>query len=141
MSSTHSSSASHQLEQLLAQLISKMNIVLSQQETVPPLGMALNRAGECQGVTSASEIEGPMDSHLDSILESLRETVATGEYLATCLGFPDYDKGSVMVFWENHENLCTKVIIPVNTDAVPFLDIDNAEMGDGIVSIFPAAEC
>ena len=104
------------------------------------MGLLLTADGNTEVALNPVENEGPLETHLDQILDSLRESVAADHYLATCLCFPDYDKGSVMVFWENRENLCTKVIIPVNTEAVPFLDIDKAEMGDGIVSIFPAVD-
>ncbi len=132
--------AASQFEALLAQLVTKVNFVLTQQETVPPMGLLLDSAGEVEVLLAPAETEGPLDTHLDQILNGLRDKVAAGGYLATCVGFPDYDKGCVMVFWENHENLCTKVRIPVNSSALPVLDIDQAVMEDGIVSIFPAAE-
>ncbi len=132
-------SAASQFEALLAQLVTKVNFVLTQQETVPPMGLLLDSAGQIEVLLAPAETEGPLDTHLDHILNGLRDKVTEGGYSASCIGFPDYDKGCVMAFWENHENLCTKVRIPVNSSALPVLDIDQAVMEDGIVSIFPAA--
>ena len=129
-----------QFEELLAQLITKVNIVLSRQETVPPLGLLLTEQGMTEVVLVPADTEGPLDTHLDALLSGLRERVAEGGYLATCVGFPDYDKGCLLAFWENRENFCTKVRIPVITEAVTVLDIDQASIEEGIVSIFPGVE-
>ena len=44
--------------------------------------------------------------------------------------------GVVAAALENHENYCAEVRIPVNNSPTLHLDLENLEIGDGVVFVF-----
>lgn len=126
-----------QFQELVAQLVVRANKALLEKNYLLPMGLYQRSSGELGVVTAVEDFSENILDHVNFLQEDLSAKVRKEQVLATCVAYPDYEKGVVVALLENVQNYCAKVTIPVLTDDKPQLDMDGIEIEDSNIYIFP----
>lgn len=124
-----------QFQELISQLIVRVNKMLTQDNIVNPIGLMLNIKNALE--VSITESIDDIGEAINILQTTLTEKAEAGELLATCIAYPDYENNIVVALLENNENYCAEATIPVNIENQPFLEAQNIEINDGNVYISP----
>lgn len=133
-------SSEDQFQELIAQLIVRVDKVLSGGNIFFPIGLLLNRSGEVETVITVNELSNQTSTHVNVIQQELIKKIQTGKVLATCVAYPDYRKSVVVALLENNQNYCSKVVIPVIAKEKIRLDMEDIEIENSGIYIFPVVQ-
>lgn len=125
-------------QELLAHLFARTNKMLGHQGYAYPLGLILNADGKVEVLVSVVEKAEQMEEVVNAMQSAMVTKVAAGSAVACCTSVPALDGKSIVAFLEDRENDCSKVSIPIAGDP-PSLDIENLEVEDGALRVFPIA--
>ncbi|MBA6291525.1 hypothetical protein H4J58_00150 [Colwellia sp. MB3u-70] len=132
-------SSENQFQELAAHIVSRINKILADDKDLLPLGLSLHRSGSVEAHISTTEEANDFSGQLNLLQKVLSSKVLEGNIVATSISYPDFENNVVIAFVENNENFCAKLLIPVNTESIPFLVIEDVEIEDGMIYVFP--EC
>ncbi len=125
-----------QFQELIANLAPRLNNALSQQNTVPFMGLLLSAEGEIEVVLWLPEEDSDLSDELNKLQRTLIEKAKDNSSVAACMSYPDYANEVVVALLENNENYCAKCTIPVVSDATLQLDLGQMQVEDGVVFVF-----
>jgi hypothetical protein len=125
-----------QFNELLANLIARVNQALSKSPRLPTLALALTTAGKIETSLGAEDNGTELHDNLNAMQRSLQDRVGAGDILAVCIAYPDYDAGAVIAYLENSETYCLKATLPVSTGSSLALDIANITTAEGTLFVF-----
>ena len=125
-----------QFQELIANLAPRINKALSQQNTVPLMGLLLSEEGDVEVLLWLPDDGSSLSDELNKFQGTLIEKAKELSSVAACMSYPDYASEAIVALLENNKNYCTKCTIPVVSDATPQLDLGQMEVEDGFVFIF-----
>jgi len=125
-----------QFQDLIANLAPRVNRALSQQDTVPPIGLLLFDSGEVEVVLSVSEKENNLSEEINLLQQGLIDKAREKSAVAACFAYPDYANEQIVAYLENNENYCAKCNIPVVSNPSLQLDLEGIEIEDGMIFVF-----
>ena len=125
-----------QFQDLIANLAPRVDKALSQQNSIPPIGLLLFGGGEVEVVLSVSEKENDLSEEINFLQQSLIEKAKEKSAVAACLAYPDYANEQVIAYLENNEHYCAKCSIPVVANPSLGLDLEGIEIEDGMTFVF-----
>ena len=129
-----------QFNELLANLVARVNKALSKSPQLPTLALALTAAGEIETSVGTEDNGTEMSNNLNAMQRSLQDRVCAGDVLAVCIAYPDYEDGAVIAYLENFETYCLKATLPVSTTPSLALDIANIATAEGTLFVFGAQD-
>ena len=130
--------SAEQFQELLAQVTGRANRMLAEKSEVFPMGLLLMQDGKLDVSVAAYESVDQIPELLNAMQSSLSEKAAQGGATASCIAYPDYSAGNIVVFLENHENYCATAILPVSGQPLS-VDLSGITMEDGDIYIFPVS--
>ena len=129
-----------QFNDILAQILVRVNKSLRETKNVSPFGMTLSRDDTIE-ILVVVDVGDSISEHVDFIQDKLKEKVRSSDVIATAVIYVNYNDSTIDVYLENHENYCLKAVLPVresnNIYSVLPQDISTE---DGGVFIFPYIE-
>lgn len=125
-----------QFQNLIANLVPRVDKALSQQNSVPPLGLLLFENGDVEVVLSASVEGDNLSENINLLQQGLINKAKGKPAVAACLAHPDYVNEQVVAYLENNENFCAKCNIPVVSSPSLRLDLEGIEIRDGTIFVF-----
>ncbi len=125
-----------QFQNLIANLVPRVNNVLSQQDKVPPIALLLLGDGDVEVVLSVSDEENNLSEEVNDLQQCLIDKAREKAAVAACLCYPDYANNSVVAFLENDQGYCTKCSIPVVMGQTLQLDLEGIAIEDGMTFVF-----
>ena len=130
-------SSEEQFQKLIAQLIVRANKMLSEQNYMLPIGLLITTENDVEVVLASLEISDQIPELVNTVQSGVSDKVRIGGYKASCIAYPDYERGVIVALLENSDNYCAEVTISVNTEACPVLDPETTEVENGNVYVFP----
>ena len=127
-----------QFQDLIANLAPRVDKALSEQNSVPPIGLLLLDSGDVEVVLSVSDKENDPSTEINLLQQGLIDKAREKSAVAACLAYPDYANEQVVAYLENNENYCAKCNIPVVSDPALRLDLESIEIEDGKIFVFGA---
>ena len=128
-----------QFQELLAQLIGRVNRMLDSGQPILPVGLLLLPQGNLDVSAATYDSADQVPSLLDVMRESMAKKAQSLQALASCIAFPTNGSDTIVALLENRDNECLKVQIPVKLGPPPHLDMDGIGIDDGVVQVFPAS--
>lgn len=128
-----------QFDELLSHLIPRVNDNLAAGTSIRPVGIVLREDKTVEVMLGAAETKLTQQTVVQAIRASLVERVARGKALASCIAFP-HQENSLIVMLENHENYAATMRIPVLSGEVRTLDVNNMQVDDGAIHVFPVID-
>jgi len=125
-----------QFQDLIANLAPRVDKALSQQNSVPPLGLLLLDGGDVEVVLAVSGEENNLSDEINLLQQGLIDKAREKLAVAACLAYPDYANEQVVAYLENIDNYCAKCSIPVAANPSLRLDLEGIEIEDGMIFIF-----
>lgn len=126
-----------QFQDLIAHLSVRVNKMLSQQDLVHPLCLKLLSNGEVETSIVIADNGEQMRDAVNAMISLLSEAVEIEPIDATCIAFPSYETQAVTALLENRDNYCATCTIPVVADPALRVDLENVDIADGEIYIFP----
>ena len=96
----------------------------------------VNQTRPGSSVISLQKPSGDRYGDIRGCVPTMASKVTAGSAVACYTSVPALDGKSIVAFLEDRENDCSKVSIPIAGDP-PSLDIENLEVEDGLVRVFP----
>ena len=125
-----------QFQDLIANLAPRIDKALSQQNSVPPLGLLLLDSGDVEVVLSVSDEESNLSEQINLLQQGLIDKATEKSAVAACLAYPDYANEQIVAYLENTENYCAKCNIPVVANPSLHLDLERIEIEEGMIFVF-----
>jgi hypothetical protein len=125
-----------QFNDLLANLVARVNRALTQSPKVPVLALALTQHGAIDASVGIEDSDAGTKEVLGAMQESLQRRSANGELLASCISYLDYEEGAIVAYLENADSYCLKVTIPVSTEPSLALDVGSISTAEGTLYVF-----
>ena len=132
--------SNQQFKELLAHLVARANNMLAEQQDVYPLSLTLNEDGGVEVGVGVTERHDQVSSVVNAMQQSLAKRVRDKSVQATCIAYPSYEDGTVVALFENRENYCATIVLPVLPAPSWSLDTSSMEVRDGAIYIFPVDE-
>ncbi len=129
-------SSEEQFEELLANVVARVNKTLSKQADMVCMGLLLKGRDEIEVLLSLDDKEINLKEAINNLQSGLIAKAKETESVAACLSYPDYENNEVIVFLENKENYCAKCRIPVLSEPDRHLDTENLIIEDGAIFVF-----
>jgi len=98
----------------------------------------VNQVRSGSSVISLRKLLGDRYGDIRGCVPTMASKVTAGSAVACYTSVPALDGKSIVAFLEDRENSCAKVSIPIAGDP-PSLDIENLEVEDGALRVFPIA--
>ena len=125
-----------QFQDLIANLAPRVDKALSQQNSVPSIGLLLFGGGDVEVVLSVSEEGNDLSEEINRLQQDLVDKAKEKSAVAACLAYPDYANEQVIAYLENNEHYCAKCCIPVVANPSLRLDLEGIEIEDGMIFVF-----
>ncbi len=125
-----------QFQDLIANLAPRVDKALSQQNSVPSIGLLLFGGGDVEVVLSVSEEGNDLSEEINRLQQGLVDKAKEKSAVAACLAYPDYANEQVIAYLENNEHYCAKCCIPVVANPSLRLDLEGIEIEDGMIFVF-----
>ena len=125
-----------QFQDLIANLIPRVNKALSKGNTVPAIGLLLLDSGNVEVVLAVSEEEHELSKEIGLLQQGLIDKAREKSAVASCLAYPDYANQKFVAYLENNDLYCSKCLIPVVADPSPRLNVEGTEIEDGMIGVF-----
>jgi len=123
-----------QFETLLSNLIPRVNKSLKSSNKVDCVGLLL--FGEDQIEVFISIIEDDLSKAVTFMQNQLVEIVRNRKPIASCIAYPNYEKGQMIALLENNEHYVAEAHIPVLTTPHLHLDLANLTYHDSAIYLF-----
>ena len=133
--------SSEQFNELLANLVVMTNNALKKSQGVPPLALGLNGAGDVSKIIGIDDEGESLNEMLNAMQGKLSALAERGEIEASCIAYANVDDRCIVALMENDHNYCSKITIPVVVDDGKLaLDLENIDVDDGALYVFPICE-
>ena len=126
-------SSQEQFTHLTAHIVARVNRALREDLEIFPMGFILLSSDEARVFTSAAE---DMADGVQQVQDGMKEALKTLDGVATCIGYPDFDNRTFVIYLENHEHYFAKLTIPVTASSPPKLDFSKQVEEDGLIVFF-----
>lgn len=128
-----------QFQELLSQLIVRVDRMLAEQNEMFPLALLLLPDGSTDVSVATYDNVEQIPGLLNAMQASLSLKAQEAGAVASCIAYPDYGSDKVVAFLENSDNYCAKAELPVVTRPCRHIDPSAITFADGDIYIFPAA--
>lgn len=128
-----------QFQELLAHFSARVNKALSAREPML-LRLLLRTDGSVEGAVGIANTDSERAEVLNAMQSSAKMQVADETIEAVCIAYPDNNNQVYVALLENRENYCAKATVPVVMSPVPALDLENIEVEDSDIYVFPYVE-
>lgn len=128
-----------QFQELLSQLIVRVNRMLAEQNEMFPLALLLLSDGRTDVSVAAYDNVGQIPGMLNAMQSSLSAKAQEIGAVASCIAYPDYGSDKVVAFLENSANYCARAELSVITEPRLHLDPSAITFSDGDIYVFPVA--
>lgn len=128
-----------QFRELLAHCSARINKALAAREPML-LRLLLRADGTVDVAVGVANTASERAEVLNAMQGSARTQVIDETIEAVCIAYPDNSTQVYIALLENRENYCAKVTVPVVMNPAPALDLENIEIEDGDIYVFPYIE-
>lgn len=128
-----------QFQELLAHFAARINKALAAQEPMV-LRLLLRADGSVDVAVGIANTASERAEVLNAMQSSARTQVMDETIDAVCIAYPDSGNQVYIALLENRDNYCAKVIVPVVMTPAPVLDLENIDIEEGDIYVFPYVE-
>ncbi len=128
-----------QFNELLGDLIVRVNKMLSKQNEMVSIGLLLRNQNHIDVFLADHRSEWTLSEAVQNLQNGMVENVAAQPAMAGCIAYPDYENNQVIANMENKEHYCAKIRIPVSAEPSLHLDVEGIQVEDGEIFIFGEA--
>ena len=125
-----------QFNELLANLIARVNKMLSKQSEMVPIGLLLRDQSKIDVYLADHGNEWTLGETVQHLQNGMVEKVRELPAIAGCIAYPDYENNEVIVYIENDEHYCAQYRIPVSNQPSLHLDVEEIQVDDGAIFLF-----
>ena len=128
-----------QFNSLMAELMVRLNRSLSMGADPPPVALALDANGKSRLFVGVADSQEQLIAIMDEFREALSKLAKHKEIVASCVAHFQKHENCVLAELENDDNYCAQISIPVLASPTRRLGIEEMEVQDGYIKIFPLA--
>ena len=130
-------SSEEQFQELIAQLLGRVNRMLAARSDVLPMGLLLMPDGKLDVSVAVHNSVEQIRELFAAMQESLSEKVRQSPAIASCIACLDIEARELVAYLENRDNACITVRIPLAGRSAVTVDLKNITVEDGSLSLFP----
>lgn len=128
-----------QFQELLSQMIVRVNRMLAEQNEIFPLALLLLSGGCTDVSVAAYDNPDQIPNLLNAMQASLSAKAQEIGAVASCIAYPDYGSEKVVAFLENSDNYCARAELSVIARPRLHFDPSAITFSDGDIYVFPVA--
>lgn len=129
-----------QFQELVSQMHVRANKMLSVSGNITPFALTINGAGSIDVIIVVDNVSENTAEQIQFIQDAIANKIEDECLVASCVVFPEANGKRVVALLENNQNYCAKVVIPISYIGEPTLALEELEIYDAEVRIFPMAE-
>ena len=128
-----------QFQELIAQLIGRVNRMLASGQPLLPVGLLLLPDGRLDISVATYETTDQIPSLASAMIRSMGDKAIRQHAIASCVAYPEGPHG-IVAFLENADNFCLSVRFPVANGSNCQIDMEAIEANEGVIQVFALAE-
>jgi hypothetical protein len=125
-----------QFQELLANVYARYKRSLLQGAQPPPMGLLLRGDGSIEVSIIAADSDAETERCLSAMREALALKAQNENIVAASMSHVDTAASRVVVHFENNENYCARVLVPLSVGSPQEMDMAALEVQDGSVELF-----